>query len=142
MFLDKLRAAGFQWLGIGIESASKFVRDGAAKGKFANEDIARVLAATRDAGINVSANYIVGLPDDDLASMQATLDMALTLRTEWMNIYSAMAYPGSPLYDLARARGWLLPDDEGGPGWIGYRSMPMRRCRLPDEHVERHRGAR
>lgn len=120
IFLKKLRAAGFQWLGIGIESGSKYVRDGSAKGKFGNEDIRRVLTAVRDEGINVSANYIFGLPDDDVASMDATLDMALDLNTEWVNLYSAMAYPGSPLYTHARQQGWLTPDDEGGPGWIGY----------------------
>ncbi len=120
IFLKKLRAAGFQWLGIGIESGSKYVRDGIVKGKFGNEDITRTLTAVRDEGINVSANYIFGLPDDDLASMEATLEMALELNTEWVNMYSAMAYPGSPLYPMARERGWLLPDDPNGPGWIGY----------------------
>jgi radical SAM superfamily enzyme YgiQ (UPF0313 family) len=119
-FLEKLRAAGFQWLGIGIESASKFVRDGTLKGRFGNEDIKHVIADIRGAEINVSGNYIFGLPDDDDVSMRETFDLALRLNTEWANFYSAMAYPGSPLYDFARQRGWLLPDDVGGPGWIGY----------------------
>ena len=119
-FLEKLRAAGFQWLGIGIESASKFVRDGTLKGRFGNEDIKRVIADIRAVDINVSGNYIFGLPDDDHNSMCETLNLALELNTEWVNFYSAMAYPGSPLYDLARQRGWLLPDEPCGPGWIGY----------------------
>lgn len=120
VFLAKLREAGFQWLGIGIESGSKYVRDGTAKGRFGNEDIKRTLGILRDAGINVSANYIFGLPDDDMETMAATFDMAIELRTEWVNLYSAMAYPGSALYRMAKERGWLVPDDPGGPGWIGY----------------------
>lgn len=119
-FLGKLRAAGFQWLGIGIESASKFVRDGTLKGRFGNEDVKRVVAGIRDADINVSGNFIFGLPDDDDASMRQTLDLAMEINTEWANFYSAMAYPGSGLYDFAQQRGWLLPDGPGGPGWIGY----------------------
>jgi len=42
-----------------------------------------------------------------------------------------MAYPGSPLYRMAKEHKWALPDDEGGPGWIGYSqhaydSKPLR----------------
>lgn len=134
-FLGKLRRAGFQWLGIGIESASKFVRDGVTKGKFGNTEIAQTIRMVRDAGIHVSANFIFGLPDDDLASMQATLDLALALNTEWSNMYSAMAYPGSQLYGLAREKGWALPDDPGGPGWIGYSQHAYECLPLPTEHL-------
>jgi len=134
-FIEKLRAAGFQWLGIGIESASKFVRDGSVKGRFNNDDITRVVAGIRAADINVSGNYIFGLPDDDIASMRETLDLALELNTEWANFYSAMAYPGSPLYEAARRRGWLLPDDEGGPGWIGYSQHGYDSLPLPTDKL-------
>ncbi|MBY0430241.1 MAG: B12-binding domain-containing radical SAM protein [Rhodospirillales bacterium] len=133
IFLDRLSKAGFRWLGLGIESASKHVRDGVTKGRFGDADIARTVAAIRDAGIHVSANYIFGLPDDTWESMRETLDMALRLNTEWANFYSAMAYPGSALYPLAKEKGWRLPDDPGGPGWIGY-SQHARDCLpLPTE---------
>jgi radical SAM superfamily enzyme YgiQ (UPF0313 family) len=134
-FLEKLRAAGFQWLGIGIESGSKFVRDGVVKGKFGNEDIDVTIQRVRDHGINVSGNYIFGLPDDTYESMEETLQMALRLNTEWANFYSAMAYPGSPLYGLAKERGWPLPDDPDGPGWIGYSQHGYDCLPLPSEHL-------
>jgi len=135
IFLEKMRRAGFQWVGLGIESASKFVRDGVVKGRFGDEDIATTVSRIRDAGINISANYIFGLPDDTLDSMQATLDVALELNTEWVNFYSAMAYPGSALYPLAKERGWPLPDDAGGPGWIGYSQHAYETLPLPTEHL-------
>jgi hypothetical protein len=87
----------------------------------------------RDHGINVGANYIFGLPDDTLASMRETLDMALALNAPWANFYSAMAYPGSQLYPLAKERGWRLPDDPGGPGWIGYSQHAYDCLPLPTE---------
>ncbi|KKL50514.1 hypothetical protein LCGC14_2304770, partial [marine sediment metagenome] len=55
----------------------------------------------RNAGIYVIGNYMFGLPDDTHESMQATLDLALNLECEFTNFYSAMAYPGSPLYRMA-----------------------------------------
>ncbi|MCV6636801.1 B12-binding domain-containing radical SAM protein [Candidatus Albibeggiatoa sp. nov. NOAA] len=96
-YLDKLKTAGFNWLALGIESASDFVRDGSDK-HMTNEDIINTVKRIQAAGIHVIGNYIFGLPDDSYSRMQETLDMALDLNCEFSNIYSAMAYPGSKLY--------------------------------------------
>lgn len=113
--LKALKEAGVNWLALGIESKSKFVRDGVDKGRFKDEDIVRVVKEIKDAGINVIGNYIFGLPDDTYESMQETLDLALELNCEMANFYSAMAYPGSQLYTLAKAHNWNLPKT-----WLGY----------------------
>lgn len=134
-FLDKLRGAGFRWLALGIESASKHVRDGVEKGRFGNEDILKVVRKVQAAGINVIGNYIFGLPDDTHETMKETLDLALEANCEFANFYSAMGYPGSKLYDDAKLRGWALPDDPGGPGWIGYSQHARETLPLPTEHL-------
>ncbi len=131
--LAKLARAGFTWLGLGIESGSQHVRDGVEKGRFGERDIVATVDKIRSYGIHVAANYIFGLPDDTLESMRATLDLALTLNTEWANFYCAMAYPGSALYALAKQKRWALPDDRGGPGWIGYSQHAYDSCPLPTE---------
>lgn len=133
--LAKLKDAGFDWLGLGIESGSKHVRDQVQKGRFGQTDIRDTVAKVRDHGIAVAANYIFGLPDDDVGSMRETLDLACELNTEWANFYCAMAYPGSPLYRMAQERGWRLPDDEGGPGWIGYSQHAPECLPLPTEKL-------
>lgn len=133
--LERLARAGVSWLGVGIESGSQYVRDGMAKGRFVNEDILRAVEKIRKHGLYVAANYIFGLPDDDHESMQRTLDLALELNTEWANFYCAMAYPGSPLYKLARENGWALPDDAGGPGWIGYAQHAYDAMPLPTDEL-------
>lgn len=132
-YLDPLRRAGFRWLALGIESASKHVRDGSDKGKFGNEDILKTVKKIQDAGINVIGNFIFGLPDDTHSSMEETLSLALTANCEFANFYSAMAYPGSKLYPLAKSSGWKLPDDPGGPGWIGYSQHAYETLPLPTE---------
>jgi radical SAM superfamily enzyme YgiQ (UPF0313 family) len=126
---ERLRAAGIRWLAFGIESADAAVRRGVAKG-FRQEAIGRALDDTRAAGIHVIANYIFGLPDDDQASMEATLALALDLNTEFANFYCAMAYPGSPLYDEALARGWALPES-----WSGYSQHAEETLPLPTRHL-------
>ncbi|MBI1923206.1 radical SAM protein, partial [Candidatus Poribacteria bacterium] len=84
--IDKLKRAGFNWLAFGIEAASERVRDDVQKG-FDQDDIFQTLNKVRGAGINVGANYIFGLPEDDLETMQQTLDLALELNSEYANFY-------------------------------------------------------
>ncbi len=112
--LEKLRAAGVRWLAFGIEAASERVRDDVQKG-FGQAMIFETLRKVREAGIHVIGNYIFGLPEDDRQTMEETLDLALELNCEFGNFYSAMAYPGSALYNLALKEGWSLPQ-----GWSGY----------------------
>ncbi|HXG51083.1 MAG TPA: radical SAM protein [candidate division Zixibacteria bacterium] len=127
--LEKLKRAGFNWLAFGIEAASERVRDDVDKG-FGQEEIFNTIAKVRAAGINVLGNYIFGLPEDDLESMQATLDLAVELNCEFANFYSAMAYPGSRLYELALERGWPLPEK-----WSGYSQHSVDTLPLPTKYL-------
>jgi radical SAM superfamily enzyme YgiQ (UPF0313 family) len=107
--LRKLRRAGILWLAYGIESGNEAIRQGAMKGRFDNRRIRDVVAMTRDAGISMVGNYMFGFWEDDMASMQETLDFARELRCEYSNFYCVTAYPGSPLYEEMKARGVDLP---------------------------------
>lgn len=127
-YLDVLRRGGIRWLALGIESASKHVRDGVKKGRFGEEEILKVVKKIQAVGINVIGNYIFGLPDDTAESMRDTLALALEANCEFANFYSAMAYPGSKLYTMAREKGWKLPDS-----WIGYSQHSFETEPLPTE---------
>lgn len=127
--LNRMKKAGINWLGLGIESASEHVRDGANK-QIRKKNIKEVVKCIQDAGIRVGANYIFGLPDDTYDTMQETLDFALELNTELSNFYCAMAYPGSKLYDIAIKEGWELPKE-----WHGYSQHSYETLPLPTKHI-------
>ncbi len=129
-FLEKLKKAGVNWLVLGIESGSKHVRDGVNKGRFGMIDIKETVRLVQDHGIHVHGNYIFGLPDEDLGSMNETLDLALDLNTEFANFYSAMAYPGSKLYSEAVKNGWKLPEK-----WEDYSQHSFGTLPLPTQHL-------
>src|SRR3989338_2542329 len=140
-FLERLLKAGILWLGIGIESGSKYVRDGSDK-KFknekknllnVNENIINVVRRIQAAGLYAGCNYIFGLPDDTTETMQETLALAREINSEFANFYCAMAYPGSPLYVAAKSKGYPLPEDPGGPGWIGYSQHSYETLPLPPD---------
>jgi anaerobic magnesium-protoporphyrin IX monomethyl ester cyclase len=127
--LPKLKAAGVNWLAFGFEAANERVRDDAQKG-VDQDDIFRIVEQVRSEGINIIGNYIFGLPEDDLNTMQETLDMALELNCEFANFYSAMAYPGSELYQIALAEGWALPEY-----WSGYSQHATDTLPLPTRYL-------
>ena len=127
--LEKLKRAGFHWLAFGIEAASERVRGDAQKG-FQHEDIFRTLERVKAYGIHIGANYLFGLPEDDLETMQSTLDLALDLNCEFANFNCAMAYPGSQLYQIAVKEGWPLPEN-----WSGYSQHGVDSLPLPTRHV-------
>ncbi len=129
VLLDKLARAGIRWLALGIESASQRVRSDAVKG-FAQDNILRAVEGIRARGINIGANYIFGLPEDDNESMETTLRLALELNTEWANFNYAMAYPGSQLYSTALEGKWSLPFD-----WSGYSQYASNTVPLPTRHL-------
>jgi len=136
--LDQLRAAGFTWLALGIEAGSERVRANVDK-RFDQQEVFEVVQKIRAAGINIIGNYIFGLPDDDLESMQATLDLAVELNCEFANFYSAMAYPGSPLYAQAVRDGTPLPESWSGYSQHSRDCLPLPTKHLPAEEVLRFR---
>ena len=127
--LDKLKRAGFNWLALGIEAADERVLTDVDK-RYEVDEVYDTVRRIKDAGINVIGNYIFGLPEDTADTMQRTLDLALDLNCEFANFYSAMAYPGSPLYEQAIRRGWRLPDT-----WSGYSQHAVDTLPLPTRHI-------
>ena len=135
-YLEKLKKAGFNWLALGIESASSHVRDGVDK-KMKQDDIYHICNKIKSHGINIIANYIFGLPDDTHESMRETFDMARAINAEWANFYCAMAYPGSQLHKDAKPED--LPDEWIGYSQHSYETQPLSTKTLAQAEVLRMR---
>lgn len=123
--LKLVRSAGIKWLALGIESAEKTVRLEVSKGKFEDVDIKRVISQVHEAGIEVMANYIFGLPGDTKESMRKTLDFSKELCTAGWNAYAAMALPGSQLYKDAISKNIEVPQTYEGFSFHSYETLPL-----------------
>ncbi len=129
--LKIVKAAGIKWLALGIESGNKKVRLEVTKGKFEDVDVKNVVKQVHDAGIEVMANYIFGLPGDTEETIEETLKLSLELCTSGWNTYAAMALPGSLLYKEALQKGYELPETYSGYSFHGYDTV----C-LPTEKLK------
>lgn len=127
--LSKMKKAGINWIALGIESADPGVRDNAKK-RMRVRDIEGVVRAIQGAGIRVIGNFIFGLPSDTLESMRQTLDLAKELNCEFVNFYSAMAYPGSKLYEIAVKENWQLPGV-----WHAFSQHSCQTLPLPTNYI-------
>jgi radical SAM superfamily enzyme YgiQ (UPF0313 family) len=128
--LKKAKQAGINWLAYGIESANDKVRGNVDKDRFNLAAIKRAINMTHDAGIYVCANFIFGLPQDNINTMQETLNLAKELNCEYTNFYTAMAYPGSELYEEAIKNKVELPR-----AWSGYAQFSADCCPLPTKYL-------
>jgi radical SAM superfamily enzyme YgiQ (UPF0313 family) len=122
-YLDVLKKAGINWLGLGIENPDTVIRKEIHKDGFKDVKILDLIKFIRDADINVGGNYIFGLPNDTKETMQNTLNFALENKTEMVNFYSAMAYPGSPLYIQAKNNNLELPLEYVGYSQHAYETL-------------------
>lgn len=138
--LSMLRDAGVKWLALGIESSEADVQTAVAKRQ--RVDVRSVIEKIRGAGINIIGNYIFGLPSETATTMQATLDLAIELRTEWANFYTVHAYPGSPLYDeVTRDRPQDLPPDWRSYSMHNRHTVPLRNENLTAAEILAFRDA-
>lgn len=134
-YLEKLKAAGVNWLALGIEAGNTEIRREITKGKFEETNIREVVGMIQDAGINVCANYIFGLGHDTYDTMQETLNLALELNAEYSNMYCATSLPGSPLYLKAKKENWELPSNYSEFGFLSYDHIPSRTYGLESSQV-------
>ena len=134
-YLDKLKKAGINWLGLGIENPNTVLRKEVHKDGFKEVRIGDVLTSVTDSGINAAANYIFGLPMDTKDSMQETYNFALEQLTPMVNFYCAMAYPGSPLHLSAKKEGFSLPKNYSGYSQHSYDSLCLSNDNLTSKEI-------
>ena len=135
--LIKLKEAGINWICLGIESANEKVRSNVNKSIKKNiKDIVEKIQAN---DIYVLGNYMFGLPEDNMETMNETLDQAIELNCEFVNFYTVMAYPGSELYEWASRKNGYLPESWTGFAQLGYDTQPLPTKYLQAKKVLRFR---
>lgn len=137
--LEIFKKAGVNWLALGIEAGNQQVRQEVSKGSFREINIRDVCQTISDADINIISNYIFGFPEDTHETMRQTLDLALELNTEMVNMYPCQALPGSPLYNRAKREGWKLPSTYEGFAFLSYECDPLQTKHLAASEVLKFR---
>jgi radical SAM superfamily enzyme YgiQ (UPF0313 family) len=109
--LSLLKAAGCWMIGFGLESGSQRVLDLMNKRLRLEQNREAVIQA-KSAGLQVTAHLVLGYPGETAADLQETIALSCSLPLDFAQFYCAVPFPGSPLYQEAREKGWLSSE-----GW-------------------------
>lgn len=105
--LSLLAGAGCRHVTYGIESGSPRIRRDVLKRQVDNERLVEVFEWSREAGLLATANYMLGIPGETAADIEQTLDLHHRLAPDDFGYFVFHPYPGTPLYELCRRKGYL-----------------------------------
>jgi anaerobic magnesium-protoporphyrin IX monomethyl ester cyclase len=108
--LECLAAAGCAHITYGIESGSERIRRDVLQRPVTNELFRDVFRWTKEAGIMVTANYMLGIPGETRDDLAATLLLAKELEAFDFGYFIFYPYPGTSLYQTCQNKGYLPAD--------------------------------
>ena len=108
--LARMKESGCYRICIGIESGSQRVLDRIGKG-ISLDQVERVVSRCRELGMETFGFFMIGLPGEDEASMQATIDFARRLKLDLAKISFTIPLPATPLYRELEEQGLLQNRD-------------------------------
>ena len=142
--IDALVGAGFRDINLPFESANpRIVRTYASnKWDVQRSNVAGLIRRLKDRGFWLSANYMIGYPDESREEIEATINLARehhSLGVDAANIFLVIPLPGTPIFDLAVERGHL----PGGfdPDRLTWNKANMVDTLVPAEELEEIRAS-
>ncbi|MBC7963176.1 MAG: cobalamin B12-binding domain-containing protein [Steroidobacteraceae bacterium] len=102
--LTLLKDSGCWQVNFGIESGDPEVVKKHRK-FFGLDEVGRKLQMVKEAGMRVKGLFMVGLPGEDEAAIRRTIEYALSLPLEEINVTKFTPFPGAPVYKTIREHG-------------------------------------
>ncbi|MDP3732093.1 MAG: radical SAM protein, partial [Candidatus Omnitrophota bacterium] len=117
LLMKKMREAGCRKVAFGIESGVQELLDNVKKG-FRLDAVRKAVKSAKEAGLEVIAFYMFGLPGETIEMSMKTIDFAIELNTDIATFSLTVPYPGTELYEQAKKEGLLKTID-----WEKYSSL-------------------
>jgi radical SAM superfamily enzyme YgiQ (UPF0313 family) len=108
--LQDLARAGCRHITYGVESGSERVRTDILRRVVTNSHLEEVFQWTRELGILVTANYIIGIPGETREEMEQTIALHQRLKPDDFGYFVFYPYPGTAMFQTCSEKGYL-PDD-------------------------------
>lgn len=108
-FLKMLKDAGCIQVEYGYESGSQKMLDIMKKKMDVSKNFESA-RATKEAGLRLHANFIIGMPHETLKDLEATVDMLRTMAPDSIGYNKLIPLPGTEVYDELMKEGKLSGD--------------------------------
>lgn len=114
--LEKMKEAGCYTVAFGIESGSESVLK-MMKKKLSLNVVRRVVKESKEVGLLVSGNCIIGYPGETLENIKESLTFFHEIKLDSMAIVSLVPFPGTEAREIAEKNNWLT---EAANDWKNY----------------------
>lgn len=107
--LEWMMKSGCNDISLGIESGSPKILKSIGK-KIKVEEIIKAFELLDKYGLSRGAYMMVGNPGEDKNSINETIQLVKKLKLDVPSVAVAELYPGTPLYDIAKGKGFISDD--------------------------------
>ncbi|MBX5320456.1 MAG: B12-binding domain-containing radical SAM protein [Candidatus Bathyarchaeia archaeon] len=108
--LEKMKKAGCIAIWFGVESGSQMIIDKMQK-KIKIEQTRKAFKLAHEVGLMTVASVILGFPGETEETAWETVNFVKSLDPSDVGFYIATPYPGTPLYETVKEKGWLRTED-------------------------------
>ncbi len=108
--LQQMKKAGCIAVWFGVEAGSQRVLDNVGKG-ITLDKTKNAFKMAKDVGLMTIASTILGTPDETPETAWETVKFVEEIKPDDVGYYIATPYPGTPMYDYVREKGWLKIED-------------------------------
>ena len=108
--LRRMKRSGCWQIVFGMESGNQGILDAMCKPLTLSQSRQAAKLAC-EAGMNVRATFIFGLPGETLSTLQDTLNFAKAIQLDTVSFYVFCPFPGSELFRELKAKGEILHTD-------------------------------
>jgi anaerobic magnesium-protoporphyrin IX monomethyl ester cyclase len=113
--LSTMKKAGCYNISVGVESGSQEVLDSVKKG-ITLEQVRRCFRLARKAGIETTAFFMIGFPEDTDKTIKETLDFSAEINADITKFTIVTPIPGSEMYEKLQEGNMLFAES-----WNDYR---------------------
>ena len=106
--LETMRDAGCEALKFGVESGSEEILRNVGRISENLQHVKDVFRWCKELGIRTLGTFMIGLPGDTKETINKTFELFLELEPTAYQLSIATPLPGTPFYQLAKEKGWLL----------------------------------
>ena len=108
--LKVMKDCGLRLLMVGFESGNQEILNRIKKG-ITIEQAKQFVKDCKELGIDIHGTFILGLPIETPETIEETIRFAMELDVFTIQVSLAAPYPGTELYEMAKANGWLAKND-------------------------------
>jgi radical SAM superfamily enzyme YgiQ (UPF0313 family) len=108
--LKVMKASGCRAIKVGVETVNPETLQAILK-PVETEHADTCVDNCKKLGIFIHGTFILGLPGETETTLDQTIKFAFTKGFDWMQFSPAIPYSGTPFYEEAKKKGWLVKEE-------------------------------